>query len=446
VVWDQDTPSTPQVRYGLTAPLSQVATSSASGGHHEVKLTGLQAGATYTYAVYQGNTKLSADLTLPSVVPTSTPFRFLVFGDTRSDEVAHQKQVYAMALEQGVRFFINTGDLVADGEVQSDWDTFFTVEHPLISHVPLFPIIGNHDEVDGEYALYKSNFVMQSNSPAPEAYYSFTYGNSFFLMLDGHVHVDPWFVCVLQGKLYEDCFKAGQLNWLKQQLQAASANPLIEHIFVAIHSGPYSSKQGRTGNAQMRDLLPLFKTHGVTLILSGHDHYYERGVSGNGIPYVITGGGGAPLYTVDTPSLDPHTVIFNDSVYHYLVIDVQGTLISAKVKTADGILLDQFQLGPPPPPDSGPGPVDGAVPLPDAGSQPTPDTGPQPAPDSGVPPGSDITPASQPDVGTQQPSADEEGGCSCQMHGTTSLSLPVLLMPVLLMLMALICSLKRRAG
>ena len=34
----------------------------------------------------------------------------------------------------------------------------------------------------------------------------------------------------------------------------------------------------------------------VALVISGHDHYYERFRSANGVTYVVTGGGGYDLY------------------------------------------------------------------------------------------------------------------------------------------------------
>jgi hypothetical protein len=46
----------------------------------------------------------------------------------------------------------------------------------------------------------------------------------------------------------------------------------------------------------LRPLLDsLFQKHGVKLVFQGHDHLYYRTVR-SGITYVVTGGGGAPLY------------------------------------------------------------------------------------------------------------------------------------------------------
>jgi Calcineurin-like phosphoesterase/Purple acid Phosphatase, N-terminal domain len=363
VVWDQDKASAAEVRYGLISTALTQSATSPSGAHHEVKLTGLLPGKTYHYVIYQGGKKLPQTAsTLPTAVKGAAPFKFLLFGDTRSDFVTHQKQIFAMANEPDVRLFFNTGDLVASGDHQPDWNNFFKAEDTLIRRVPLFPVLGNHDEDDGKFPLYAQHMVLKGASPAPEAYYAFTYGNARFIVLDSHVNVDPWYLCVLAGKLYDACFKPAQLNWLKKELQGASAAPGIQHTFVLIHMGPYSSKQNRSGYAQLRDLLPLFKTYGVRAIFSGHDHYYERGISGNGIPYVITGGGGAGLYAVGLPSPQPHTVIKNQSIYHYNVIAINGPQVSVTVKSLAGKVIDQYTLGTPAP-DGGVAPSDGGPPL-----------------------------------------------------------------------------------
>ena len=42
--------------------------------------------------------------------------------------------------------------------------------------------------------------------------------------------------------------------------------------------------------------VPLFERYGVQLVLSGHDHNYQRFVARNGVAYVVHGGGAASLY------------------------------------------------------------------------------------------------------------------------------------------------------
>jgi hypothetical protein len=91
-------------------------------------------------------------------------------------------------------------------------------------------------------------------------------------------------------------------------------------------------------------LVPLFEQYGVDAVFSGHSHAYER-YAYNGIQYIVTGGGGAPLYdlTVDTV---PPIRQFGRSAYHYCAVDVDpaaGTLTIAATDL-DGEVFDAVVL------------------------------------------------------------------------------------------------------
>jgi acid phosphatase type 7 len=347
IVWDQDAPSAPLVRYGPTSALEHSAPTSGPATHHEVRLLGLAPGTTYYYRLYDGEEPLSEVLSFPTAVAPGEPFRFLLYGDTRNQTEVHRAVVHAMAEEPDVRFYVHTGDFVADGQVQAQWDTFFEVERPLASRLPLYGVIGNHDVQAGEARLFRQHLVLPDDSPRPEQYYSFDYGNAHFVVLDGHVNIDPWFLCALRGLASEDCFDERQVAWLEADLRAAAEDAAIDHVFVLVHIGPYTSKERRRGNAHMRELLGLFEETGVTAVLSGHDHYYERGFSPNGIPYLISGGGGAPLYEGGAPVPPPHRRDVNVSAHHYVVVDVDGPRVTFTARSPEGVVLDVLELGPP---------------------------------------------------------------------------------------------------
>ena len=405
VVWEQDHPSAASVRYGAGGALGLTRRSPSTGRRHEVRLTGLRPNRSYQYSVHAGSVQLSKVHTLQTAVRPGTPFRFAVVGDTRSNHQVHASIVAAMGREKGLRFYINTGDLVSDGEVAAQWDTFFTIERALMARVPMFAAIGNHDEHNGGADNYLRAFVLPDNSPDKEAYYSFNYGNSHFVVLDGHVNVDGWIRCVLKGKLYAECFTTRQMEWLKNDLGAAYRDGRVENIFVFIHVPPYSSKDGRTGNPQMRELMGLFKQSGVTMIITGHDHYYERGLSNNGVPYVISGGGGAGLYSLSKPSFHPHKVLRNRSFHHYVVVEVDGRYVSVSAKDQQGATYDTFSFGkrPPPRPDGGPETV------PDSGSgQPEAGTD-EAVPDGGGPAERDRA-VEEPGASTERVDRAEDGG------------------------------------
>jgi len=352
VVWEQDAPSRPEVRYGSAAgSLNEAVTAPSTGTRPEVQPTGLAPGHTYHYGVFQDGSKLSADgLTIPTAVTAGTSFRFILYGDTRSDAVAHQQVINAMAAEEGVRLVLHTGDLVSDGEISEQWDELFALEQPLIGSVPMFAVLGNHETNDGWADLYFDSLVLPANAPVPEAFYSFDYGSVHFLALDSHINAYPWYICITDDKIYDLCFTEEQLSWLESDLDAANDSPDIEHIVVVIHAGPYTSMDDRSGNGQIRELLDLFAQKRVSLIVSGHDHYYERGTSSNGIPYIITGGGGAPLYEIGAPNGEPHTVEHNASVHHYVIVDVEGSELKITAMGLDGQPIDTLSLLPPQPP------------------------------------------------------------------------------------------------
>lgn len=349
VVWEQDSASDAEVRFGeVGTALDRAVLSERAADRHEMLLDGLTADTTYAYVVRDTEGPLSDEFTFHTAPDTTVAFRFVVFGDTRSDHAAHQGVVDAIYDELDVAFVVNTGDLVSDGEVANQWDTFFEVEHDLIASVPIYPVIGNHEEHDGDVGHYINAFVLPRNSPEPEHYYSFDYSNAHFVVLDGHVHVDAWYVCAARSLFMDDCFDARQVAWLEDDLTTASVREDIDHIFVLTHVGPYSSKEGRSGNAHMRLLQDIFLNTGVTAIISGHDHYYEHGLSGVGIHYIISGGGGAPLYDLSNASWDPHEVYENESVHHYVVLDVMGPRVDIRTQTldSDGRILEEFSIGP----------------------------------------------------------------------------------------------------
>lgn len=339
----------PVVAYGQEDPDEYSAPCSCAAVHCYCLLSDLAPDTGYLYEVRDGSDVLAgaAFLTAPD---WGRPFRFVVHGDNRSDHAAHSTVIQNLMGEE-FEFVMNTGDMVSSGEIETDWDDFFAIETPLIGHKPLYASVGNHEEDGGEVPIVERVFhwpYQESNSPS-ETYYSFNYSNCHFLVIDDFVRVKPWYECLLLGKLYDNCLAPEQINWIKIDLAKAVGNPDIDHVFVFMHEGPYSSKEGRTGSAAIRDLLPLFAQSKVKVVFSGHDHYFEHGISGNGIDYVISGGGGAPLYQLQETFLNqlyPHEVMNNKSTHSYQVVYVEGTFVAVTTYDVDEqTVIDSFEVG-----------------------------------------------------------------------------------------------------
>lgn len=414
VVWQQENAGTGTVTINTVD-----YPSSGSGTIHKVEITGLNPYTTYDYTVTaDGATDNGTFTTAPS--DPLIPFRFIAMGDNRSNHDDHAKVVNAIIDEGPVDFIVNTADMVSSGDVEADWQFFFDIEYLLIKDTCFFPSVGNHEEEGGYLPGYYTDYLAPPTDTSGEpAYYSFTFANSAFIIMDGHVNVEE----ILFG-LWDD-FDSSQKAWLDSLLQVVSADPAIQHIFVFNHEPPYSSKDGRSGNHAFRLLIPSFVQNGVDAVIHGHDHYLERGESPDGMRYFIMGGGGAPLYEntsegnlgSKTPTAlpwldDAHTVHYAKMVHGYMIVDifngqvdvqireVTGTSQSYTVVTgdtlswntgdvtpADGGVEQDGAAGP-----DGSGPSDGAV-DPDAVAA------------DGGPPGLD---------GTVIPPDEADSGCGCR--------------------------------
>jgi len=318
VRWESSTPATGRVQYGLTPAYGQEVVESIPGIDHELVLTGLVGDTVYHYrAVAAADT--SGDALFPTPVGPDRPFRVVVFGDNRSDSTAHQSvvnQILLVSPQPGL--VINVGDLTYSGSI-SEYQTFFNIERRLIDHVTEFPSLGNHD-VDSI-----NNWTRFFSLPNNERWYTVHYGSAVFHCLDNYTSYLPG---------------SEQYNWLLSELQHDSANPLVRHIFVFFHEPPYTTSLSHSSNLTIRQYLcPLLERFGVTLTFQGHVHCYEHSLV-NGVHYIITGGGGAPLHTQWEPA-QPWTV-YREATYEFVLVDVRGDTVFCRGIKPDGTVIDSF--------------------------------------------------------------------------------------------------------
>lgn len=321
VVWETDKAAPSVVDYGPTPALGVRQEDPSLVQHHVVALQGLPPATQHHYQVQSA--------TLPSPVGSfstelnqADPIRIGVFGDTRSNHADHASVVAGLVSDHPL-LALHVGDLVSDGSVASDWDTFFGIEKELLRNAPLYPVLGNHENTGDEYI---SIFELPADSPSAERYYSMRYGPVRVWALDQYSHA------------YDT--GSEQYTWLSQTLASAAQDPSIRHKVVVMHHGPYDSGSHGSNLTVRDDLVPLFEQYGVSVVFSGHDHDYERGTV-NGIKYVVTGAGGAPLYSV---AGDWWTEV-SASVLEYCLMDVHGPRLEVTCKRTDGSQLDHFVIG-----------------------------------------------------------------------------------------------------
>ena len=112
--------------------------------------------------------------------------------------------------------------------------------------------------------------------------------------------------------------------------------------FLVFHNPPFTAvkKRQKEGGASQA-LVPLFEQYRVTAVFNGHDHNYQRHVK-NGVQYIVTGGGGAPLYPVDGPI--PGLTQKVESTEHFVQVKVEGNEATLEAVALDGSLIDTFEL------------------------------------------------------------------------------------------------------
>jgi hypothetical protein len=123
-----------------------------------------------------------------------------------------------------------------------------------------------------------------------------------------------------------------QARWLKQQLAASSA----DHKMVLFHHSPFSSGDAHGSN---ENLQWPFEAWGATVVMTGHEHIYERLQIG-GIPYFINGSGGASLHGFDEPLPESQFQYGDD--HGAMLVTVKDHEIEYQFINRQGNVIDRF--------------------------------------------------------------------------------------------------------
>jgi hypothetical protein len=302
-----------------------------------------------------------------------TKYSFIAYGDTRGRrdgttiQYEHSLLIDSMlaqikklaSTDYPVKFILQSGDAVQDGREAEQWNASFV---PLINRltveggVPYFLVPGNHERTATEagmrhYLDATRMLIPPDGSPRRlkgTATFSFGYGNTFVLGLDANIPADE-----------------NQYQWVKGELEGLDRSRYV-NVIVFCHQAPFSS--GRHGGPRVEPetlelrnrYMPLFNTHHVNLVLSGHEHLFEHWVEHyidatgqHRMDLVVSGGGGAPIYSYSgepelrdylkanesskvtlehlvKPGIDP-----GSNPYHYVIVRVDGEKLDIEVVSVD---------------------------------------------------------------------------------------------------------------
>jgi tartrate-resistant acid phosphatase type 5 len=254
----------------------------------------------------------------------ATDVRFAAFGDygigiqTGADAGRDQRHI-ASVLEHlvedpGIDFVVTLGDNIYHGEDQSaggsgreDDDWYFSYYEPyrfVISRVPVYPAVGNHDAAETEHSddrgqLADNHFTNLRFDASVEE-------DRAILEMEGGT-LPGLFYRLSFGRLVElVCIDTSEAAGFEAEryFEDPEHQPFLDHAFDRAredrgrwvipfgHHPPYcAGPKHHNDEAQVRSLVPRYRGGGVRLVLSGHEHNFQHSIN-DGIHYLVSGAAG----------------------------------------------------------------------------------------------------------------------------------------------------------
>ncbi len=331
-----------QIKWGYTTAYEQGTFNGVSRAGYADKYFNytfpiVNSNATIYYELYDSqNSVWTGQKTYQTAPPLNTTnFSFAAIGDSRTN-VSVWQTIANLANSKNPDFIVFNGDIVDSGNSASQWDNWFDYGKNLIDKKLIFHAQGNHDVASATY--YQNIFELPKYAPTGnELYYSVSYGDAIFICLNTETPSD-----------------AGQRAWL---ISTLAANVDKKWKIISFHKpfytvGPHANEM----NSEFNTWWKAFDDYGVDLILTGHDHLYERfkpinrnvstttavSTYGSGPTegrcQVVCGGAGAPLYDAGTSGL---LQTFKKD-YHFVKFDVTDTSLCGTVYDDTNVVIDNF--------------------------------------------------------------------------------------------------------
>jgi acid phosphatase type 7 len=302
--------------------VTEDADASAPGGARQwvAAVEGLSPATTYCYEIRAGDALLRKAGFRTAPDRDRQTARFIALGDSGDgsrDQVAVTAQLRTVPFE----FALHLGDLAYDSGTRGEIDGhYFQMYADLLEKFAMFPASGNHEYETEGAAPFREAFSLPANGgpQGGERWYSFDWGPAHLVALDTEQMVPA------------------QAAWLDADL-AASDRPWKVVYF---HKPGFSSgAHGSNGPVQSL-FVPVLVKHQVPLVLSGHDHDYERTTPIDGVTYVVTGGGGVGTRPVGSSSF----TAFAESVCHFVYVTIDGDALTLHAIDATGQQFDSLVL------------------------------------------------------------------------------------------------------
>jgi acid phosphatase type 7 len=359
IMWETDSDNSTLVEYGLNTLLGMSVGGSSIIGNgssqiHTAVLTGLAPETRYFYKVITGTVSSSIyEFITPALPAAENNTNLIAMSDMQRDW--GNPTIFNQLIQNGVMSFVQDslgndlpanlqmviipGDLVDNGLNYSEWEsTFFDPQHPLFSYVPVYPVLGNHENNTASYFKY---FHLPNNG-------SVGYEEHWWFKDHSNVRI----IGLNSNGAYQI---AEQLLWLDTVLNTAAADTNIDFVFVQLHH-PYHSELWPPGNTAYTGMvIPKLENFSTasgkpSIHFFGHTHGYSRGNSrdhNHMMVNVATAGGNIDFWG-EYAAIDYPEYIESMDEYGFVYVTVEAgvnpKLILKRFNMGDGAVLSPISL------------------------------------------------------------------------------------------------------
>ncbi|MND80186.1 3',5'-cyclic adenosine monophosphate phosphodiesterase CpdA [compost metagenome] len=251
----------------LTGVSVDGAALSGQGRYQTVRFSDLKPATPYLYRL-KGADGWSEWLSFRTAsTDASAPFRILYFGDTQNSILSKgARTIRNGLLRTSPDVVVHAGDLTGRSH-DWEWGEWTAAGGYGFAMVPQIPATGNHEYTDDDDGprqlgpLWPVQFALPDNGAeqAPETSYYTDYQGVRFIVLDGTAATSL------------DALDS-QTRWLDQTLASSPARWNI----VVQHQPIYTCARPNDTEALKAAWEPIYRAHGVDMVLQGHDHCYSR--------------------------------------------------------------------------------------------------------------------------------------------------------------------------
>ena len=307
-------------------------------------VTGLTPDTTYYYKVGNDN-GWSSTLSF-TTLKTSGDATMLFFGDVQGGYAAFPNVLdKAVAQYPEASLFMLAGDINDSEAKQYDEITLFDdYAKTYLNNNIWAAAIGNHDAYNGGHVFsnyfYGPNNGIDSGSGVRNYYFEFNDAIIFNLDTEaGFASYDPTYV--------------KQSNLLRTVMNETTK----KYKIVLMHRSTYPMNYNE---ANVRALSSVFEELEIDLVISGHDHVYNRTTMlegnkvevNNGVTYVVGGSSGTKFYNADTVPRPWENIVYDDNFPVFSAIRFSNgnllfsahSIVDNRVSRIDNFTISKFDV------------------------------------------------------------------------------------------------------